>query len=96
MVSFLESLVVDVEMLGEQTLDLGIVKISNAHLEEASFLLKEPFTKLFIAAVGEAADKMRNVIVLAELLVVELTLGQKLGLANLRCTLALLQSAFKG
>lgn len=95
-VGFFKGLVVDVQMLGEQTLDLGIVEVADAHLEKASFLLEEPFAELFIAAVGKAADKVRNVIVLAEFLVVELTLRQKLRLAKLRHTLALLESAFKG
>ena len=53
-------------MVCEEFFHVGIGRGLQAHLEESGFLLEEPFSQLFVAAVSEAVNKMRDGVVVPE------------------------------
>ena len=53
----------NVEVLAQENFDFFVVEHTNAHLEKSGFLLEEPFAQLFVSAIGESANKVRNVVV---------------------------------
>jgi hypothetical protein len=88
----LQRFIVNVEVATQQVFDLVICEHANPHLKEASFLLQKPLAQLLVSAVRESANKVRNFIVLAELLVLFFSRDRQLIL--LPCLL-LFESAFE-
>jgi hypothetical protein len=56
-----------VQVLAQQHFHLNVRRGLQSHLEESCFLMQEPLSQLFIAAIRKAIDKMGNCVIAAEL-----------------------------
>ena len=64
-VAFLHRLVVQAEVVDDDLLDALRVRPLQPQIEQATLLSQEPFSELFVSAVGKSADEVRNVVVFA-------------------------------
>ena len=64
-VGLLDALVVEAEVVCDDVLDASWASALQAQVKESTLLREEPLAQLFVAAVGEAADEVRDVVILA-------------------------------
>ena len=64
-VGLLDALVVEAEVIRDDVLDASRACALQAQVEKTALLREEPLAQLFVAAVGEAADEVRDVVILA-------------------------------
>lgn len=66
-----DPLVVHIQVLTQEHLDFNIRCGLDPQSEKPRLLRQQPLSQLVISAIGEAADKVRNGVILAEFLVVD-------------------------
>ena len=64
-VGLLDALVVEAEVVRDDVLDARRVRALQAQVKKTALLREEPLAKLLVAAVCEAADEVRDVVILA-------------------------------
>ena len=64
-VGLLDALVVEAEVIRDDVLDASRARALQAQVEKTALLREEPLAQLFVAAVCEAADEVRDVVILA-------------------------------